>query len=184
MVGGEVEVLVAGVSVVVEVEAVVVVVEIVVVVLEVGLVVVVKLLVMIELVMVEVVLVMIEVVIVVAEALAVVVAAVEVHAAGAQQGMDDLQRLLEPADDVLVREAESLVLRRMPAGAKPEDEPTVADLVYGIRHLRCQSRIAEAGADDERAEFHPAGHRGQRAQQRPALPDAARRPFGPLHAKQ
>ena len=51
-----------------------------------------------------------------------VVGALEVDVPGAQQGGDDLQRLLEAADAVVVGEAEGGVFGLVPAGAETEDQ--------------------------------------------------------------
>ena len=84
------------------------------------------------------------------------------------------QRLLEAADAVVEGVAEGAVLRLVPAGAEAQDQPAAADLVDRVGHLRQQRRVAEAGADDERADLDPLGDGGQRGQQRPALPRAPR----------
>jgi len=70
-----------------------------------------------------------------------VVGAGQRHALPAQQRADDADGLLEPADAVVGRVAERLVLRVVPARPKPKDEPAAADRVGGRGHLRQQRRV-------------------------------------------
>ena len=56
-------------------------------------------------------------------------APVEVDGTVAQERPDDRERLLEPVDAVVVREAEGAELGLVPAGAEAEDEAAAADLV-------------------------------------------------------
>src|SRR6185503_17926725 len=54
---------------------------------------------------------------------------VEVDGALTQEGADDGERLLEPIDAVIEREAERAELRVVPAGAETEDQAAATDLV-------------------------------------------------------
>src|SRR5262249_17897893 len=63
-----------------------------------------------------------------------VVPAVKAPGLPVQQRADDLQRFLEPADAVIGRVTERLVLRVEPACAETEDDAAAADLVGGHRH--------------------------------------------------
>ena len=68
--------------------------------------------------------------------------------------------------------AEGMVLRLVPAGAEPEDQPAAGDLLDRVRHLGQQGRVAETGATDQRADLDPLGDGRHAAQQRPAFPGA------------
>ena len=100
-------------------------------------------------------------------------AALERHPLAREQPPDDLERLLEPRDAAVVRQAERAVLRLVPACAEPEHEPPAADLRDRRRHLRDQPGRVEARAGDERPESYALGDRRQRGQQRPDLPRPA-----------
>ena len=85
-------------------------------------------------------------------AVGVVVVAVEVDRARAQQGTDDRECLGEPADAMVVGEAERVVSRPIPSGAEAENETSTGDRVDGRRLLGQHRRRVEAGRRHERAE--------------------------------
>ena len=105
-------------------------------------------------------------------------AAVEVDGALAQERPDDRERLLEPVDPVVEREAEGAELGLVPAGAEAEHEPAAAELVDRGGLLGEQRRVVEVRAGDERPELDPRGRRGDR-RQRASRPPTARAPDGP-----
>ena len=105
-----------------------------------------------------------------------VVGAVEVAAAGGEELPNDRERFLESADPMVVGEAVGVVLGAIPAGAEAEDEPAVADLVDGRGLLRQHRGVVEAGGRDQRTELDPLRDSGERGQDGPDLPRAARRP--------
>jgi hypothetical protein len=74
------------------------------------------------------------------------------------------------------RHAEGRELGLVPTGAQAEGEAPTADLVQRRRHLGQDGRIAKGGTGDECANLDPGGRLGQRREDGPALPDAARRP--------
>lgn len=80
------------------------------------------------------------------------VAAGEGQPIAAQQRSDDLQRLFEPGDTVVGREAEGQVIRVIPASAQAQGETTTADAVGGDRHLRQQRRAAKRHAHHKLAQ--------------------------------
>jgi hypothetical protein len=90
-----------------------------------------------------------------------------------KQRLDDRDRLLKATNAAIIRIAEHVVLGLVPAGTQPEDGSPVADLVDHLGHLRQQTGVAEAGADDERANVDPLGRRRDSRHRRPALPNAA-----------
>src|SRR5581483_2522345 len=95
------------------------------------------------------------------------------HALAGEHPPDDLERLLETGDAMVVGEPERPVLGLVPPRAEAEDEPAAADLGDRRRHLRQQPGWVEARAGDERSERHPLGDSRQRREQRPDLPGAA-----------
>ena len=99
--------------------------------------------------------------------------ALERHPLAGERAPDDLERLLEARDAVVVGQAERAVLGLVPAGAEPEDEPAAAHLLDRRRHLRDQPGRMERGAGDERAELDTLGDRRQRGEHRPDLPRPA-----------
>ena len=106
-------------------------------------------------------------------AVEVVPVAVEVDLAVAEQGPDDGERLLEPADTVVVCEAECVVLATVPPGTEPEDQTTARDRVDGRRLLGQHRRCVEAGRCHERSDLDRRGRGRDRRQRRPDLPRAA-----------
>src|SRR5439155_17300768 len=99
--------------------------------------------------------------------------AVEVDPAVSQEGPDDREGLLEPGYAAIERETERPIFRLVPSGAETEDQPSTADLVDRVRHLREHRRVVEARAGHERSELDPGRGRGDRRQHRPDLPRAA-----------
>src|SRR5581483_9753046 len=97
----------------------------------------------------------------------------ERDALACEQAPDDLERLLEPRDAAVERQAEGAELVLVPAGPDAEHEPAAADLVDRRGLLRKNRGRVEGEAGDERAERHPLGRRGERGQQRPDLPRPA-----------
>ena len=96
---------------------------------------------------------------------------VEGHALALRERTDDRERLLEPPGAMVERIAEGGVFGLVPAGPDAEDQAPVGDLVERRGHLRRQRGRPEAGAEDDRPELHPVGHRGDRRQQRPRFVD-------------
>ena len=103
-----------------------------------------------------------------------VVRAVEVDRPVAEQRPDDRERLLEPVDPMVEREAERAELGLVPAGPEAEDEPAAADLVDRGRLLGQHRRVVEARARHERPELDPRRRGGEAGERRPRLPRAAR----------
>ena len=62
-----------------------------------------------------------------------------------------------------------VVVALEPARADAEDEPAVADVVDGARHVGEQLRVAVAVAGDQRADLDPLGGLGPRREGGPAL---------------
>jgi hypothetical protein len=91
--------------------------------------------------------------------------AAEVDAPVAEEGCDDLQRLVETAYPMAERVIEGPELRLMPATAEAEDEAAAAGFVEGRRHLGGQRRVAKSGGQHERAQL---------AERGPGFVDAAR----------
>ena len=85
--------------------------------------------------------------------------------------MNDLERLLEAAHEIVERVAEGAELGFHVTGAEAQDEPAVADLVYGVGHLGEQRGIAKARAGYKGAEFDAVRGRGERCENGPAFPD-------------
>src|SRR5262249_49602719 len=102
-----------------------------------------------------------------------VVATLEVDPAVAEERHEDLERLLEPVDAMVVGVAERRVLRRMGAAPEAEDQPALAHLAGSGDHLREEPGIAKPSPEDEAADRHPQRPRGQRAEERPRLPGPA-----------
>jgi hypothetical protein len=98
-----------------------------------------------------------------------VVASVEGHTLAAEEADDDLEPFLEPADAVIRREPERLVLWIVPPRPHAEDQPPAGDEVERRRHLRDEPRAPEGAAEDERGEIDPLRDGGDRAQERPRL---------------
>ena len=87
-----------------------------------------------------------------------------------QQEIEHLHRLAEPVDPlgiVRVLDPEHRVLELDPAGAEPDLEPAVADVVDGRRLLGEQRRVAEGVATDQHADPGPTRDHRQRREQRP-----------------
>ena len=76
--------------------------------------------------------------------------------------MDDLQRFFEASDQMVERVAEGTVFRFVIPGPQAEDQPSVAYLIDGVRHLCDQRRVAEAGAGDNCAKLYFRRDRRQR----------------------
>ena len=106
------------------------------------------------------------------------VGAIEVKSVSAEEVARDLQRLLEPADALLVRESEGEVLALGVPGAQAQYKPAAADVVDGHRHLRHQPRIAVAGAGDQGADGNVRDRDRQGSQHREALEVAFQLDFG------
>ena len=77
----------------------------------------------------------------------------KVDVAHAQQPVDDLQCLLEPAYEVVEGIAERSILALVISGAQAEDQPSPADLIESVRHLGQQGWVADARANDKRPEL-------------------------------
>lgn len=92
-----------------------------------------------------------------------------------QQPGHDRQRLFEPVDPVVERDAERSVLVRVVAGAEPQYRVAASGLVQGGHHVGEQQRGAIFRAADQRPERDPAGDSGEHGEQRPAIPEALRR---------
>ena len=90
-----------------------------------------------------------------------------------EQAPDDLERLLEPADQVVEGEAERRELRVVPAGADPEPKASTADLVDGRRHAREHPGRVVGGRRDERSELDPRCRGRESGELRPDVPGAA-----------
>jgi hypothetical protein len=90
---------------------------------------------------------------------------VEGHAVSVEQPPDDLERLLEAGDAMVVRQSERAVLGLVPAGAETKHEATAAHLGDGGRHPGEQPRRMEPRAGDERAEPDAPGHGGEGCEQ-------------------
>jgi hypothetical protein len=73
---------------------------------------------------------------------------------------DDLERLLEAADHVVLGQPEGMTLLARVPGAEPEDEPSAADLVQRLDHLGGDRGIAMQGGQDPGADLHLRGRRG------------------------
>src|SRR5262249_10485779 len=101
-------------------------------------------------------------------------AADEVDLAVAQEPVDDAEPLLEAAHPVVVRVAEGLVLRLVPAGADPEDQAPAGDLLDGVGQLREVGGAAERHARDQRTHPDAGGPRGAARADRPSPPLAWR----------
>ena len=106
-------------------------------------------------------------------------APVEVDRAILQQCPDDRERLLEPVDAMVERDAEGAELGLVPAGAQAEDQPAAADLVDRRGLLGEDSRVVERRAGDQRAELDAVGDRSDRGENRPGLPRPTRGSVGP-----
>ena len=104
------------------------------------------------------------------------VVALERHGLAPQQRADDPERLLEPFDAVVLREPERVVLRVVPPGPEAEDQPSTAHLVGGRGHLGHERGVAEARAQDERADLDAFGRGGEGAHDGPGLELAVDRP--------
>ena len=100
----------------------------------------------------------------------VVVVTVEVDRSLAQQGADDGEGLREPADAMVVGEAEGVVLPPIPSGAETEDQTSAGDGIDGGRHLGQHGRRVEARRRDQRAEPDGRGGGGDRGERCPHLP--------------
>ena len=99
--------------------------------------------------------------------------AVEVDLAVAQQRPDDGEGLFEPTDSLVVCEAEGVVFSPVPAGAEPEDQPSLRDRVDGGRLFRKHRRCVETGAGDERPDLDPFSRGGDRSEGCPCFPWAS-----------
>ena len=97
---------------------------------------------------------------------------VQRRAAGPDQARDHVEGFREPADLVIGRIPERLELRVVPAGSDPEDQAAAADVVECGRHLRLERRVAEPGAEHDRAQLDTLGRLRDRRKDRPALMDA------------
>jgi hypothetical protein len=85
---------------------------------------------------------------------------------------DDLQLLLEdvhPLAGGREREPVRLVLALVPAGADPELDPAVGDVVGGDHGLRQQRRVAERRGRDERPEAQGGRDGAERRERRPRV---------------
>src|SRR6478736_2591248 len=103
-----------------------------------------------------------------------VVRPVEVDRPVREERADDRERLLEPADPMVVREPVGSIVRCVPAGAEGEDQAALRDGVHRRRHLGEHRRGMETRAGDQRAEFDRGGRRGERGERRPHLPGPTR----------
>ena len=83
-------------------------------------------------------------------------APVEVDRAVLQQRPDDRERLLEPVDAMVERDAERPELGLVPAGAEAEDQPAAADLVDRRGLLGEDGGVVERRAGDQRPELDAA----------------------------
>ena len=107
-----------------------------------------------------------------------VVRALEVRPARAQEGHDDLERLLEAADHMVLGQPEGVGLLARVPGTEPEDEPPAADLVQRLDRLGGDRGIAMQGGHDPGADLHSRGRGGHGPGHRDALPPAVDRSVG------
>src|SRR5205807_4203715 len=108
-----------------------------------------------------------------------VVLAVERARVHARHQVDDLNRLLETADQLPrlgERDAEHRVLWLVPAGAQPDLEAAVGDVIDGDRHLGHYLRVAKRVGRDQDAHTDLFCARREAGQQRPCLEVRAGRP--------
>ena len=77
----------------------------------------------------------------------------EVRMSAPEQGDDDLDRLLEPTDDVVLRKAEGMSLAAGVARPKAEDEPPTAHFVECLDGLCRDAGIAMEGGHDPGADL-------------------------------
>jgi len=96
----------------------------------------------------------------------------------AEQRHQDLQGFFQAVHPVIEGHPERPVLRFVPASADTQDQPPLAHLVGGRRHLRQDRRIAERVAHHQRADLNLPCRLGQRSQHCPALPHSDRRLAG------
>ena len=73
-----------------------------------------------------------------------VVASLEVSLASAKQRSEDDERFLKPTDSVSEVTAQRAMLELVVAGAEPEDQPAVPDLLDAVSYLGQQSWVPEA----------------------------------------
>src|SRR5579859_650461 len=105
-----------------------------------------------------------------------VVAAVEVRALLRPEGLDDAQRLAEPADAMVQAfEPVHLVLDLGPGRADAELQATARQVIDGDRLLGQQGGVSIRVAGDQAADADALGRFGHRGLERPALVD---RPVG------
>jgi len=107
-----------------------------------------------------------------------VVRAFEVSPARPQQRQEDLERLLEAADDVVLGQPEGMGLPTRVAGAETEDESTAADLVQRLDNLRSDRGISMQRGQDPGADLDSRGRGGDGPGHRNALPPAVDRSVG------
>ena len=81
--------------------------------------------------------------------------ALDVGVAGAQEGHDDLRRLLEPSDDVVLWQPERMGLTPRMTRAQTKDETAAADLVERLDRLRGDARVAVQGGQDPGTDLDP-----------------------------
>jgi hypothetical protein len=101
------------------------------------------------------------------------VLSIQIRPTGAQQGVDDADRVLEAAVAPISRDPERLVVGGV-AETDPEEEPPAADLVEGLRDLRGQPGGAIRRVHHRVPELDPRGRGGQGAEHRHRFPVADR----------
>src|SRR5918994_1546545 len=87
-----------------------------------------------------------------------------------EEGVKNLQALLEATDAMVPTHAEGPMLVLEVAGANPQHHPPTTNLPDRVDHLGQQGGVAVAHAADQRAECDPFRGGGESGQERPAFP--------------